>query len=156
MFFWKVETFMHSLKKYMPDLADILVNIGPKIHSGKSFTNLWEMIEPESIDYGLLEKSENIYVVSGDFKWNDIGSWNALYDVLSSDKNGNIIKGCGKVMNANNNLIHSQDKFTAIIGLDDIVVINTDDATLVIPREKVEDVKDLVESLKANGQEKLI
>ena len=59
-------------------------------------------------------------------------------------------------MNANNNLIHSQDKFTAIVGLDDIVVINTDDATLVIPREKVEDVKDLVESLKANGQEKLI
>ena len=156
MFFWKVETFMHSLKKYMPDLADTLVNIGPKIHSGESFTNLWEMIEPESIDYGLLEKSENIYVVSGDFKWNDIGSWNALYDVLSSDKNGNIIKGCGKVMNANNNLIHSQDKFTAIVGLDDIVVINTDDATLVIPREKVEDVKDLVESLKTNGQEKLI
>ena len=156
MFFWKVETFMNSLKTHMPDLAEILIKIGPKIHSRKSFSNLWEMIEPESIDYGLLEKADNIYVVCGDFDWNDIGSWNALYDVLNSDKNGNIIRGSGKVMNGNNNLIHSKDRFTAILGLDDIVVVNTDDATLVVPREKVEEVKNLVEFLKTNGQEELI
>ena len=156
MFFWKVGTFMNSLKTHMPDLAEILIKIGPKIHSRKSFSNLWEMIEPESIDYGLLEKADNIYVVCGDFDWNDIGSWNALYDVLNSDKNGNIIRGSGKVMNGNNNLIHSKDRFTAILGLDDIVVVNTDDATLVVPREKVEEVKNLVEFLKTNGQEELI
>ena len=156
MFFWKVGTFMNSLKTHMPDLAEILIKIGPKIHSRKSFSNLWEMIEPESIDYGLLEKADNIYVVCGDFDWNDIGSWNALYDVLNSDKNGNIIKGSGKVMNGNNNLIHSKDRFTAILGLDDIVVVNTDDATLVVSREKVEEVKSLVEFLKVNGQKELI
>ena len=114
------------------------------------------MIEPESIDYGLLEKADNIYVVCGDFDWNDIGSWNALYDVLNSDKNGNIIRGSVKAMNGNNNLNHSKDRFTAILGLDDIVVVNTDDATLVVPREKVEEVKNLVEFLKVNGQEELI
>ena len=156
MFFWKVGTFMNSLKTHMPDLAEILIKIGPKIHSRKSFSNLWEMIEPESIDYGLLEKADNIYVVCGDFDWNDIGSWNALYDVLNSDKNGNIIRGSGKIMNGNNNLIHSKDRFTAILGLDDIVVVNTDNATLVVPRDKVEEVKHLVEFLKANGQEELI
>tara|TARA_B100000676_G_scaffold287589_1_gene318286 strand:- start:191 stop:1249 length:1059 start_codon:yes stop_codon:yes gene_type:complete len=156
MFFWKVGTFMNSLKNHMPDLFETLLKIGPKIHDGKSFTSLWGMIDSESIDYGLLEKADNIFVVCGEFDWNDIGSWNALYDVLNSDKNGNIIRGSGKVMNGNNNLIHSKDRFTAILGLDDIVVVNTDDATLVIPRERVEEVKNLVEFLKANGQEELI
>ena len=156
MFFWKVGTFMNSLKNHMPDLFETLLKIGPKIHDGKSFTSLWGMIDSESIDYGLLEKADNIFVVCGEFDWNDIGSWNALYDVLNSDKNGNIIRGSGKVMNGNNNLIHSKDRFTAILGLDDIVVVNTDDATLVIPRERVEEVKNLVEFLKVNGQEELI
>ena len=75
---------------------------------------------------------------------------------MNSDKNGNIIRGSGKAMIGNNNLIHSKDRFTAILGLDDIVVVNTDDATLVVSREKVEEVKSLVEFLKVNGQEELI
>ena len=155
MFFWRVGTFMDSLEEHIPDLVESLNKIAPKIHSGESFDDLWDFIEPESIDYGLLEKATNIYVISGEFKWNDIGSWNALYHILNSDKNGNIVRGNGKVMNANNNLIHSSEKFTAIIGLDDVVVVNTDDATLVIHKDKVEDVKDLVEFLKSNDQKKL-
>ena len=156
MFFWRAGTFMDSLKTFMPDLTDSLNKIAPKLHAGEQFDELWKFIDPESIDYGLLEKTDNIYVVTGDFKWNDIGSWSALYDVLNARDDGNIVRGNGKVMNGKNNLIQSNGKFTAVLGLSDLVVVNTDDATLIVPRDKVEDVKDLVTFLKENGQSNLI
>ena len=156
MFFWRAGTFMDSLKTFMPDLTDSLNKIAPKLHAGEQFDELWKIIDPESIDYGLLEKTDNIYVVTGDFKWNDIGSWSALYDVLNPRDDGNIIRGNGKVMKGKNNLIQSNGKFTAVLGLSDLVVVNTDDATLIVPRDKVEDVKDLVAFLKKDGQNNLI
>lgn len=156
MFFWRVDTFMDSLNKYLPELHDSLTKIAPKLSSGESFDGLWDLIEPESIDYGLLEKASNIYVVSGDFRWNDIGSWNALYDILNPSKGGNIVKGNGEVIKGKNNLIHSNGRLTAIVGADNLIVINTDDATLVVPNDKVEDVKELVEMLKASGKDNLI
>ena len=156
MFFWRVDTFMGSLNEYLPELHDSLTKIAPKLSSGESFDGLWDLIEPESIDYGLLEKASNIYVVSGEFRWNDIGSWNALYDILNPSKDGNIVKGNGEVIKGKNNLIHSNGRLTAIVGADDLIVINTDDATLVVPNDKVEDVKELVEILKASGKDNLI
>ena len=156
MFFWRVDTFMDSLNKYLPELHDSLTKIAPKLSSGESFDGLWDLVEPESIDYGLLEKASNIYVVSGEFRWNDIGSWNALYDILNPSKDGNIVKGNGEVIKGKNNLIHSNGRLTAIVGADDLIVINTDDATLVVPNHKVEDVKELVEILKASGKDNLI
>jgi mannose-1-phosphate guanylyltransferase len=156
MFFWRAGVFMDSLKTFMPDLTYSLNKIAPKLHAGEQFDELWKFIDPESIDYGLLEKTDNIYVVTGDFKWNDIGSWSALYDVLNPRDDGNIVRGNGKVMNGKNNLIQSNGKFTAILGLSDLVVVNTDDATLIVPRDKVEDVKDLVAFLKKDGQNNLI
>ena len=156
MFFWRVDTFMDSLNKYLPELHDSLTKIAPKLSSGESFDGLWDLIEPESIDYGLLEKASNIYVVSGEFRWNDIGSWNALYDILNPSKDGNIVKGNGEVIKGKNNLIHSNGRLTAIVGANDLIVINTDDATLVVPNDKVEDVKELVEILKASGKDNLI
>lgn len=156
MFFWKVNTFMNCLEKTMPDLKDTLNRISKKLKENKSIDELWEHIEPESIDYGLLEKSDHIFVVTSSFTWNDIGSWSALYDVLSPNKEGNIIRGNGKVMDGHNNLIQSSEKFTAILGLDNIIVINTPDATLVVPKKKVESVKDLVILLNENGYQDLI
>ena len=156
MFFWRVDTFMDSLNKYLPELHDSLTKIAPKLSSGESFDGIWDLIEPESIDYGLLEKASNIYVVSGEFRWNDIGSWNALYDILNPSKDGNIVKGNGEVFKGKNNLIHSNGRLTAIVGADDLIVINTDDVTLVVPNHKVEDVKELVEMLKTSGKDNLI
>ena len=155
MFFWKVSTFLSAMDLYMPELMESLNEIAPRLQKGKSFQEQWDLIKPESIDYGLLEKAKNIYVLSGDFKWNDIGSWDALYDVLNSNDDGNIIRGNGKVLNGKNNLIQSNGKFTAVIGASNLVVVNTEDATLVVPRDKVEDVKELVDFLKNSGNQEL-
>ena len=156
MFFWKVNTFLSAMDLYMPELMESLNQIAPRLQKGESFQDQWDLIEPESIDYGLFEKAKNIYGVSGEFKWNDIGSWDALYDVLNSNDDGNIIRGNGKVLNGKNNLIQSNGKFTAVIGVSNLVVVNTEDATLVVPRDKVEDVKELVDFLKNSGNQELI
>jgi len=152
MFFWQIDTFMKSLQNTMPELMAILLKIAPRLNTGKSINNLWNKIKPQSIDYGLLEKSDNIYVVNAEFKWNDVGSWRALYDVLNFNNDGNIIKGEGKVIDGTNNLIQSK-KFTAVIGLDNVVVVNTNDATLVVHKDKVERVKDLVSFLNNNKKD---
>ena len=91
--------------------------------------------------------AKNISVVTANFKWNDVGSWRALYDVLNPNDEGNIIRGNGKVIDGENNLIQSDKNFTAIIGLDNVVVVNTKDATLVVKKDDVEKVKDLVSFL---------
>tara|TARA_B100001248_G_scaffold70708_1_gene50019 strand:- start:1241 stop:2299 length:1059 start_codon:yes stop_codon:yes gene_type:complete len=150
MFFWKVDTFLNSMKIHMPELLNQVEKIAYRIKKGDSFNDLWEFIKPESIDYGLLEKANNIYVVPADFQWNDIGSWKALYDVLNSDAEGNVIRGHGKVIDGEKNLIHSKDNFTAVLGVSDTVVINTKDVTLVVNKDKVENIKDLVKFLNDN------
>ncbi len=156
MFFWKIRTFMKSMNRSMPELMSLLLKIAPRLRNGSSIENLWSKIEPESIDYGLLEKSDNIYVVTADFKWNDIGSWRSLYDIFKSDKEGNTIIGDSIVRDGTNNLIHSDEKFTAVIGLDNIVVVNTEDATLIVDKSKVEKVKELVEFLDESDRKKLV
>jgi mannose-1-phosphate guanylyltransferase len=149
-FIWKVKSFMDQIQNHMPDLYDHLEKIDKLVKQRKNFRDLWEDITPESVDYGLMEKAQaqDVYVIKAKFEWNDLGSWNSVYDVLSKLKDGNVIKGDGVVIKGKNNLIQSEDHFTAILGLDDITVINTKDATLVIPKSDVEEVKLLVEWLK--------
>jgi len=144
MFVWQVDTFLLSINKYMPELFDALKKIGNCIITSKSFDKIWENITPQSIDYGLMEKADNIYVVPAEFEWNDIGSWAALYAIFSKKDGENVVRGLGKIIEGRGNLIQSNDRFTAVIGLDDIIVVNTEDATLIVPKDKVEKVKDLV------------
>ena len=156
MFFGKVSTFINGVKKHIPELYEILYKIAPKLLEGESFDDLWDFIEPESIDYGLLEKASNIYVVEANFSWNDIGSWDALYNVFSEESSRNVIRGNGKVLDGDGNFIFSKKKFTGIIGLSDLVIINTKDATLVMPKNMAEEVKLMVDYLKQNGRDDLL
>ena len=156
MFVWKVSSFFNKIKKYMPDLNDKLVKIEKKIATNQGFAELWDSIKPESIDYGLMEKSDDIYVVKAEFNWNDLGSWDTVFDVSTKSKEHNVIRGEGVVIEGKNNLIQSNGHFTAVIGVDNLVVVNTKDATLVVPREKVEDVKKLVKYLEKKKMDDLL
>ena len=155
-FIWKVDVFLDQLGNYMPDLSEQLNKIKKRIKSNKRFDDIWSDIVPESIDYGLLEKAKNIYVVKSDFRWNDLGSWNAMYDELPKRKDGNLIKGNGIVIDGNNNIIQNEDHFTAVIGLDNVVVVSTDDVTLVVNKDNVEDVRKAVNYLNENDRQDLL
>jgi len=156
MFIWKTKILFKGLKTHMPELYDSMNLISDRIKEGKPYSDIWKQIDPESIDYGLLEKVNNIFVISCEFQWDDLGSWNALYNILGKDNEGNIIRGLGKVLDGKNNFIHSENVFTAVIGTNDIVVINTDEVTLVVPRDKVELVKDMVNYLEETGLNNLV
>ena len=155
-FVWEVKSLLLSLEKHMPDLHDAIKKIGLRIEKSDSFDDIWESILPESIDYGLMEKANNIFVIPAEFEWNDLGSWDALYDIFSKKENDNVVRGLGTVLEGKNNFIQSKDRFTAVIGIDDVVVVNTDDATLIVPRNKVEKVKDLVNWLDKKNHKELL
>ena len=103
-----------------------------------------------------MEKADNIFVIPAEFEWNDLGSWDALYDIFSKKENDNVVRGLGIVLDGKNNFIQSNNRLTAVIGIDDIVVVNTDDATLIVPRNKVEKVKDLVGWLDKNNHKEFL
>ena len=116
----------------------------------------WEIIQSESIDYGIMEKANNVYTIKADFTWNDMGTWKSVYDVLSKDKNGMILQGHVLSIESKNSIIYSQDKLTAVIGLDNIAVVNTDDATLIMPMDYAEKVKEIVNQLKASNMDEFL
>lgn len=147
-FIWRVDILLGLLKVHLPDLYNNLKKIKARLNNNENIDDLWEAIEPDSIDYGLMEKvASDAYVVKADFEWNDLGSWKALSQIMPKSSGDNIIRGNGMVLNGKGNFIHSNDHFTAVVGLENVVVIQTDDATLVVHKEKVEEIKTLVEKL---------
>ena len=154
-FVWNINIFMSSLNKHMPELYESISMIKERLHTGDNFDELWHNIEPESIDYGLMEKSENIYVVKAKFEWSDLGSWNMIHEMSPKNKQGNSIIGDGMILEGKNNFLQSNGQFIALLGVDNLVVVGTDDAILVVDKEKVEEVKHIVEYLKDNKQDLL-
>jgi mannose-1-phosphate guanylyltransferase/mannose-6-phosphate isomerase len=110
-------------------------------------------LEPISIDYGIMERSHNILMVPATFKWSDLGSWAALDDIIEKDETGNIRKGNTIDIGSQNSTIFAGDRLIATIGLKDIVVVDTPDATLVTPKERVQEVRKIVEVLKQTDRE---
>jgi mannose-1-phosphate guanylyltransferase/mannose-6-phosphate isomerase len=102
----------------------------------------------KSIDYAVMEKTDRAAVVEGHYRWSDIGSWDAIFDIVDRDKAGNAVRGPVVALDAENCLIHADDRLTAVLGVKDLVVVTTPDAVLVVPRARAEDVKRLVATLK--------
>ena len=140
-FIWSITTFMENIKSHMPELNDQISKISKRIDKGVSFDDIWTNITPESIDYGLMEKAKNIIVVKAKFDWSDLGSWNIIHDISPKNKDGNTIRGDALIIEGRNNFVQSNGQFIALLGLDNVVVITTDDATLVVAKDQVEEVK---------------
>lgn len=156
-FVWKISTLMSRYSEFMPDFYHQLSTIRKLIKGKKDIHEIWEQISPISIDYGLLEKvRENLFVVRASFEWSDLGSWDALKKYLSHDKVSNVIRGDAIILDGENNFVQSEGHFTGVLGLDNVVVVHTDDATLVINKSKVEDVKSIVDWLKKEKREELL
>ena len=151
-FLWNVNVFMNALDKHMPELYDSINRIKKCLDKGDSFDEIWHNISPESIDYGLMEKTDNIYVVKSKFEWSDLGSWNVIHEISPKNKEGNTIIGDGMIVEGNNNFLQSKGQFIALLGVNDLVVVGTDDAILVVNKERVEEVKKIVEYLKDNRE----
>ena len=150
-FLWKAEIILLQMKTFMCELHDSLDAIYDSLSTTQYDTVLdreWELIQPESIDYGVLEKAKNVYTIEADFQWNDLGSWSSLFNVLTKNNETNYHDGDVISVQSENNLIISPNRLTAVVGIKDMAIINLDDATLIVPHDKSEAVKDVVNMLK--------
>jgi len=159
MFIWKTSSILGEFHRCMPDLAKTLDEIAPLIYTSTYqalLPDLWEKIKPQTIDYGVMEKAKNVVVLPAvDLGWNDIGSWDSLLDMLQRDVNGNIILANENINISSHNCLIKQDgqvRLIATAGLEDLVIIDTDNALLICKRGETQQVRKIVEILKEKNR----
>ena len=109
-----------------------------------------------SIDYGIMEKAKNVFVVKVDYDWNDVGSWDAVYDMMKKDNNRNVSKGDVIYEDSTGNLVYSGGRNISLVGVDDLVIIDTPDALMIVPRGQSERVKELVDNFEKDKKDSLL
>lgn len=156
MFLFKPATFIAELKKYAPDMLDAVTNAVENSYKDLDFVRLHEasfaQSPSDSIDYAVMEKTQLAAVVPANMGWNDVGSWTALKEVQSNDESGNAIRGDVYLKNVKNTLVRAEHRFVAAVGVEDLVIVETGDAILVAHRDCAQDVKNIVDHLKASGR----
>lgn len=147
MFIWSVKRILSEIERSLPELHAALAEI-EKIE-GKDrelqFEHIYSGLRPISIDYGVMERAENVAVVKGDFNWSDIGNWAEVYRLSPKDEAGNVNLDGHVLIDTHNCLIDSTDQLVATVGVKDLIVINTADALLICNRGHAQDVKRIVE-----------
>ncbi len=154
MFMFRADVILSEIKKSLPDLHHELTRLEKDIHTNKFKTALdkaYMRIKSISIDYGIMEKADNVYVIKGNFTWSDLGSWDEVYRIKTKDKKGNVVIGENFIRDANNNLIMSPKGFVSVIGASDLIVINTKEGVLICKRGRSQEVKEIVDYLKRKG-----
>ncbi len=153
MFIQKTDTILEEMKALMPDLHEGLMTISDAI-GGQEYqdvlTNVYGRLKKISIDYGIMEHSKKVFLIKGNFKWSDVGSWEAVYEMSTKDENGNSKIGNVYTEMVVDSYVYSPDKLTALIGVDNLIVINDEDALLICRRDKAQDVKNIVDYLNIN------
>lgn len=158
-FVWKVSVIIENFKRFLPRLYEhaekLLRYIGTQ-QEKEVLEKVYPELQSISIDHGILERSNEVLVLPGDFGWNDIGSWDTLGNILPSDENGNIVKGDFISIDTRNCIIYGNGKLIATIGIDNMIIVNTEDALLVCSKERAQDVKKIVELLKEQNRVELL
>jgi len=143
MFVWKKSVILKAIEKYMPSLYR-----GLEMISSKNISKLYAKLPDVSIDYGIMEKAKNCLVIPANFCWEDLGSWESLDRFFSRDGNENVIIGKVSTMDTRNCIMVNKKGLLSAIGISDLVVVSTEDVTLVFPKGKGQEMKRLVEKLR--------
>lgn len=160
MFVFKASRFIAELEKYAPEILEscrLSLSLAKK---DLDFVRLdkesFAKCPSNSVDYALMEKTERAKMVPLDAGWNDVGSWASLWSVLDKDRNGNAVQGDVMLEDTHNCFVQGQGKLIATVGLQDTIVVQTDDAVLVAAKDKVQDVKNIVERLKESDRSEAV
>ena len=153
MFVFKASTFLEELKLHSPEMAALSIESFEKAVVDTDFIRLdkeaFGKIKGDSIDYAVMEKTTKGKVVKLNAGWDDVGSWSALYDISKKDENQNVIKGDIIALDTTSSYIRGGKRTIATIGLDDVVIVDSDDSLLVAAKGKIQDVKKVAEIIKS-------
>ena len=144
---------LKNLERYLPKLFKQLETMSEYFGTSKeaeTIESIYPLLQNISLDYGILERSDDVMVVPGDFGWNDVGSWDMLGVIVPPDEDGNIIKSEHVGIDTKNTIIYG-NKLITTVGLENMIVVNTEDALLICPKSRAQDVKEIVEILRENG-----
>jgi mannose-1-phosphate guanylyltransferase len=149
--FARVSSLQSAFEEHLPDHAQLFKMLSR--HVGKptypeTLDNVYRQLRSVSVDYGILEKSRHIYVIEGTFDWNDIGSWDSVYQMLQKDSSNNALVGDVIALDAHDNFVSAQNKMIALVGVEDLVVIESEDALVICRRGHSQEVKDVVDFLR--------
>lgn len=158
MFIWKARSFSTNLKKYAPDMYPYWEKMldALKNDDKNRLKDIFREIPSISIDYALMEKSRDVLMSKGDFGWSDVGSWSSLCEIWEKDSDNNALRGETITIDTNNCLLHNPGKLTALIGLNDLVIVNTEDALLICRKDMDQKVKQVVNTLKKKEEKKYL
>lgn len=153
----KVSTLLESIQKYMPGLHQALENIREAMDTEEEDKVLFEeysKLESISIDYGILEKTNPIYVIPADFGWDDVGAWTSLDRIHEPDENGNVVQGNVLSLDTKKCIIQGTgNKLIAIMGLENVIAVDTPDVTLICSKDKAQNIKELINEVKKKNME---
>lgn len=150
-FIWKVSSILKNLKQYMPDTYERLLRIQEAIgteEEGQILDKEFHEMDSQSIDYGIMEKAKDIYILPGAFGWDDVGSWLAVERIKKTNEFGNVVNGNIITVNTKNCIIQGGKKLIAAVGLQDLIIVDTEDATLICEKDNTGDIKKVLENLK--------
>jgi mannose-1-phosphate guanylyltransferase/mannose-6-phosphate isomerase len=152
-FLFRADVLLSELARLDPEMAAAVEEAVDKASTDLGFLRLepkaFARAPQKSIDYAVMEKTDRAAVLAGDFRWSDIGSWDALFDITPRNADGNVLHGPVVTMDAHGCVVHSDGRLAALVGVDDLVVVSTSDAVMVVPRARSQEVKELVAKLKA-------
>ncbi|MDE6834945.1 MAG: NTP transferase domain-containing protein [Ruminococcus sp.] len=159
MFVWKVSSIMDCFKKFMPEIFSGTEKIA-EAYGTSGFENVLETeynkFPSESIDFGIMEKAENIFTIPGSFGWDDVGSWLAVERINETDDNRNFIKGDVIAENCKRTTIYGGKRLVTAVGVEDTVIVDTDDVVLVCSKNSTQDIKKIISKLKENNRTEFI
>lgn len=159
MFVWKISSIMENIKNLMPDIYEGAVKIGESFGTDSFEETLkteFTAFRSESVDFGIMEKAENIYTIPGSFGWDDVGNWLAVERINETDNNKNYIEGNVISVNSERATICGGKRLIAAIGVEDLIIVDTDDAVLVCSKNNTQDVKKIIAQLNAQGRTDLV
>ncbi|MBI1204516.1 MAG: mannose-1-phosphate guanylyltransferase/mannose-6-phosphate isomerase [Rhodopseudomonas sp.] len=152
-FLFRADVLLSELKRLEPEMAEAIAASVDGAKSDLGFLRLdpaaFARAPQKSIDYAVMEKTDRAAVVAGDFRWSDIGSWDALFDITPANADGNVLQGPVVTMDTQDCVVHSDGRLTTLVGVRDLVVVSTSDAMMVVPRARSQEVKELVAKLKS-------
>jgi len=159
MFFWKTSVLLDALREFQPKTATLLASLPAFKTRGflAKVNAVFPNCENISIDYAVLEKARNVVgIATGDFGWNDVGSWNAVYELLPRDGSANIFRGHALVHDSSGNYVDAEGKLVALVGVKDLVIVDTPDALLIAHRPRSQEVGDIVKKLEQMDRDDLL
>lgn len=161
MFIWKTSVILEEISRRLPDLYSGLVKIEQALGSDDEATtvrSVYKKLASISIDYGVMEKADKVFVIPGDFGWSDIGSWDTLADISPGDIKNNTSLGGSRIIieDSENSLVYNPGRLTALVGVKDLIIVETKDALLICKKGRSQDVKKIVEKLDADKMKKYL